>query len=152
MNESDRTRSMKAAVFTLGLLLASALAAQTPAASQNRNMPNGMKQYFFAFLVKGEKWDQTLAKEELNELMQKHLGYIRSQAAAGKYALAGPFLDNARIRGFLIVNAASADEVREIVSGDPMVKAGRMAVEIHPAMMAEVSCVLAEYNKKNNDK
>jgi hypothetical protein len=121
---------MKAAICTLGLLFAGVLAAQTPTAPENRNRPNGMKQYFFAFLVKGEKWDQTPPKEELNELMQKHLGYIRSQAVAGKYALAGPFLDNDRIRGFL---------------------SGRMAVEVHPAMMADVSCVLAEY-KKNNDK
>lgn len=144
---------IRTAFATLTLLLAAALGAQTPAPSrQNRNMPNGMKQYFFAFLVKGEKWDGARSKDELSELMSQHLAYIRSQASAGKYLLAGPFLDNDRIRGFLIVTAASADETRGIVSGDPMVKSGRMAVEIHPAMMADVSCVLAEYNKNNPNK
>ena len=106
-----------------------------------------MKQYFVGFLVQGENWAQTPPKQELDELMQKHLAYIRSQAAAGKYALAGPFLDNGRIRGILIINAASAEEARQIVSGDPMVQSGRMSPEIHPAMMADVSCVLTEYNK-----
>jgi uncharacterized protein YciI len=61
--------------------------------------------------------------------------------------LAGPFLDNDRIPGIAIINAASAEEARNIASADPTVQSGRMAVEIHPAMLADVSCVLAEYQK-----
>ncbi len=140
--------SMKAALLALVLLLAGALAAQTLSQpQQNPTLPKGMKQYFFGFLVKGEGWAQTPPKEELDRLMQQHLAYIRSQAEAGKYVLAGPFLDNDRIRGIVIINAASAEEARSIASGDPMVKSGRMAVEIHPAMLADVSCVLVEYRK-----
>ena len=139
---------MKSAVFAIALLVSGVVSAQTPSHSpQNPNIPKGMKQYFFGFLVKGEKWAQTPPKEELDQLMQKHLAYIRSQAEAGKYALAGPFLDNDRIRGFLIINAASAEEARQIVSGDPIVQSGRMDVEVHPAMMADVSCVLMQYEK-----
>lgn len=149
MNSKKSRRSVQAAIFMMGLLFAFTAAAQTPSATQENHAPNGMKKYFMAFLVKGEKWEQAPPKEELGELMQKHLAYIRSQAAAGKYALAGPFLDNERMRGFLIVNAGSADEAREIVSGDPMVKSGRMAVEIHPAMMGDIACVLKEYNQSN---
>lgn len=139
---------MKTILIGLLLFAAGALGAQTPtAADKNPSMPKGMKQYFFGFLVKGEKWNDTRTKDELAELMKQHLAYISSQAAAGKYKLAGPFLDNGQIRGFLIINAASADEAREIARGDPMVKAGRMAVEIHPAMFADVSCVLPELEK-----
>ncbi len=148
-NRKERPmNSMKAALWPLVLLLAGALAAQTLSQpQQNPNIPKGMKQYFFGFLVKGERWAQTPPKEELDQLMQQHLAYIRSQAEAGKYVLAGPFLDNDRIRGIAIINAASAEEARSIASGDPMVKSGRMAVEIHPAMLADVSCVLVEYRK-----
>lgn len=139
---------VKAIVFTLVLMISGALAAQAPSHPQgNPDIPKGMKPYFFGFLVKGEKWAQTPPKEDLEQLMQQHLAYIRSQAEAGKYALAGPFLDNDRIRGFLIINAESAEEAGSIVRGDPMVKSGRMAVEIHPAMLADVSCVLMEYQK-----
>ena len=139
--------AVKSAVFAIVLLVSTVVSAQTP--SHSPQIPKGMKQYFMGFLVKGEKWAQTPPKEELDQLMQKHLAYIRSQAEAGKYALAGPFLDNGRIRGFLIVNAASAEEATQIVSGDPMVQSGRMAVEIHPAMMADLSCVLTEYEKNS---
>jgi len=146
--DNRKERPMKVSLFAIVLLLSGALAAQTPTQpQQNPNIPKGMKQYFFGFLVKGEKWAQTLPKEELDRLMQQHLAYIRSQAEAGKYALAGPFLDNDRIRGIAIINAASAEEARNIASGDPMVQSGRMAVEIHPAMLADVSCVLIEYQK-----
>jgi uncharacterized protein YciI len=142
---------MQAALFTIVLLLSGALAAQTPSPpQQNPNIPKGMKQYFFCFLVKGEKWAQTPPKEELDQLMKDHLAYTRSQADAGKYALAGPFLDNDRIRGMAIINAASAEEARSTASADPMVKIGRMAVEIHPAMLADVSCVLVEYQKNSS--
>ncbi|MGI8960729.1 MAG: YciI family protein [Bryobacteraceae bacterium] len=130
------------------LLLLGALAPQTDSKPhQHLDIPKGMRHYFVGFLVPGEKWAQTPPKEELDQLMQKHLAYIRSQAEAGKYALAGPFLDNGRIRGILIINAASAEEATQIVSGDPMVRSGRMSSEIHPAMLADLSCVLMEYEK-----
>jgi uncharacterized protein YciI len=106
-----------------------------------------MKNYFVGFLVRGEKSTQTPPKEELDQLMQRHLAYIRSQTEAGKYALAGPFLDDGRIAGILIINAASAEEAKQIVSGDPMVRSGRLSPEIHPAMPADLSCVRMEYEK-----
>jgi uncharacterized protein YciI len=148
--DNRKDRSMKAALFAIVLLLSGALAAQTPSPpQQNPNIPKGMKQYFFGFLVKGERWAQTPPKEELDQLMEQHLAYIRSQAEASKYLLAGPFLDNDRIRGIVIINAVSAEEARSIASGDPVVKSGRMAVEIHPAMLADVSCVMTEYQKNS---
>ncbi len=106
-----------------------------------------MKQYFLGFLVKGENWSQTLPKEELDQLMHKHLAYIHSQVDAGAYKLVGPFLDDDRMRGFMIINAATAEDAKRIVSADPLVKAGRMSVEIHPAMLADISCVRMDFEK-----
>lgn len=95
MENQKGTGRARTAVLTCALLFAGVLRAQTPIPpQQNNNVPNGMKQYFMAFLVKGEKSEQPATKEERAELMQKHLGYIRTQAAAGKYELAGPFLDD----------------------------------------------------------
>jgi uncharacterized protein YciI len=139
---------IKRSVFGVMLLVAAAVTAQTPApAPPPSKVPKGLKQYFMGFLAKGEKWDQAPPKDELAQLMQQHLAYIKSQADAGNYKLAGPFLENARIRGFVIINAATADEAAAVINGDPMVKAGRMAAEIHPVMMADISCVLVEYEK-----
>jgi uncharacterized protein YciI len=135
---------IRTVLFAMAVLIAGVVVAQTP---QGPNIPKGLKQYFIGFLVQGEKWAQTPPKEELDRLMQQHLAYIRSQADAGKYKVAGPFLDNGRIRGFVVVEATSAEEAANIVNGDPIVKSGRMAGEIHPAMMADISCVLMEYEK-----
>lgn len=133
---------MKAAVFAVLLLIASGI---NTLAQDNPDIPKGMKPYFFGFLVKGEKWSQTPPKEELDQLMRKHLAYLHSQVDAGNYKLVGPFLDDDRIRGFMIVNAPTAEDALRIVSADPLVKAGRMAVEIHPAMFADISCVQMDY-------
>jgi len=110
---------MNATVLKLVLLFLGALAPQTESKPQQHlDIPNGMKHYFVGLLVRGETSAQNLPKEELDQLMQKHLAYIRSQAEAGKYALAGPFLDSGRIAGMLIINAASAEEAKQIVSGE----------------------------------
>ena len=147
---------MKAIFFAGLLMLSSVVVAHTPSqtppqtpptAPAGGNIPKGLKQYFIGFLVQGEKWAQTPPKQELAELMQQHLAYIRSEADAGEYKVAGPFLENGRIRGFVIIEAVSAEEAATIVNGDPMIKSGRMAAEIHPVMMADMSCVMAEYQK-----
>lgn len=140
---------MNAILFTLALLLLGADNAPKSAPPPTPNFPKGMRQYFMGFLVRGEKNGDPIAKDELNRLQQQHLAYIRAQADAGKYALAGPLLDNDRIRGILMINAGSAEDAKNIASGDPMVKSGRLAVEIHPFMVADLSCVFAEYQKMN---
>jgi Uncharacterized protein conserved in bacteria len=135
------------AVVTICLLLCSlAATAQTPATPQ-LDIPKGMKQYYIGFLVRGPNYTSNMPKEERDALLQKHLAYIRSQAEAGKYKLAGPFLDKGNIAGMLIIDTATEADAKEIVSHDPMVQSGRLAVEIHPAMLADLSCVLMEYQK-----
>jgi uncharacterized protein YciI len=139
---------MNATVLKIVLVLLGALAAQTESKAQQRfDIPKGMKSYFVGFLVRGDRSAQTLPTEELDQLMRKHLAYIRSQVEAGKYALAGPFLDSGRIAGILIINATSAEEAKQIVSSDPMVQSGRLSPEIHPAKLADLSCVRTEYEK-----
>ena len=138
---------MKKVIPVLVLLLAIVSAAQNSVPTTNLDIPKGMKQYFIGFLVKGEKYDPNMSKAEHESLLQQHLAYIRSQAEAGKYKLAGPFLDEGNISGILIIDAPSRDEAKQIVSKDPMVQAGRLAIELHPAMLADVSCILMEYQK-----
>ena len=113
------------------------------------DIPKGMKQYFIGFLVRGAKYKPDISEEEHQKLLQQHLAYIRSEAEAGKYKLAGPFLDEGNIAGILVIDVPTAEQAKQIVNGDPMVQAGRLAMEIHPAMMADLSCVLFEYDKKS---
>jgi hypothetical protein len=43
-----------------------------------------------------------------------------------------------KILGLIIVDAESADEARELVEGDPMVKSGKVIMKIAQAMYAEI--------------
>lgn len=138
---------MKPVCLGIVMLFSNLATAQPQSAPQKHEPPKGMKNYFLAFLVKGEKRDVRRAKEELEQLQRQHLAYIRSQADAGKYVLAGPLLDEDRIRGILVINAESAESAQAIANGDPAVKAGRLAVEIHPIMLGDLACVLTEYRK-----
>ncbi len=89
-----------------------------------------MKQYWMVFLKKGPIRDQdsvTAAK-----IQEGHMANIGRLAALGKILVAGPFGDDGDLRGIFIMDCKDEAEVRELCSTDPAVKAGRLAVEIHP--------------------
>jgi uncharacterized protein YndB with AHSA1/START domain/uncharacterized protein YciI len=92
-----------------------------------------MKQYFVAFLFAGPNRNQSAT--EVEKLQNEHLAYIRMNVERRNYALAGPFDDDGRIRGMIIVAANSAEAANGIVAQDPAVLAGRLAIEIHPAWL-----------------
>ena len=80
--------------------------------------------------------------------MQEHLAYIREQVEAGKFVVVGPALDQGRIAGMAIINAASIEEARKIAEGDKMVQSGRLVAEIHPVMLVDLSGLRIEYPTK----
>ena len=122
-------------------------AAQQAAAPPKLDIPKNMKAYFVATLVAASE-PKTLPKEEAGGLTYQHLAYIRSQVEAGKYLVVGPFTDNGKIRGMAIVSAASMDEARRILEADPMVTSGQMTIEIHPAVLPDLSGVKTDYPAK----
>jgi uncharacterized protein YciI len=124
-------------VLTLVAVLCLPMLAQTP--QENPNIPKDMRPYFVVFLVKGSNRDQPAAEAE--RIQNEHLAYIRKQYEAGKYLLSGPFMEDENIRGIIIVKAKSAAEARELVGADPAVRAGRLNVELHPAIFADLSCL-----------
>jgi uncharacterized protein YciI len=137
---------IKTALFTLLLLLAGAAIAQTPGEfPQGGNIPKNMKPYFLCVLEKGEKW---MPVQFADPAMQEHLAYIREQVEAGKFVVVGPALDEGRIRGMAIINAASIEEAKRIVNGDKMVQSGHLVAEIHPVMLADLSALHTEYPPK----
>jgi uncharacterized protein YciI len=114
--------------------------AASKAASAAQDIPPGMKQYFVALLLSGPNRNQS--PEESDKLTAGHRAYIHQQGTAGKYVLAGPFTDDGRIRGIIVVAVASAQEASDIVGHDPAVLAGRLAVEIHPALLPSLEGVV----------
>jgi hypothetical protein len=55
--------------------------------------------------------------------------------------LNGPSGGQSDIRGFSVYNVATIEQAREFAENDPMVKAGRLKVEVHPWWLAKGSGV-----------
>ncbi len=135
-------------VVVFALLACGAVAGHAPQPpAEQPDVPVNRRPYFLAFWVKGEKAAETQTAEERSALFRQHLAFIRAQIESGKFVLAGPLMDDGQMRGIAIIRAASAADAREIASGDPMVKTGRLGIEVHPAMLPDLSCVRVEYKK-----
>ena len=54
-----------------------------------------------------------------------------------KLLVAGPFGDNGDLRGIFVFRVGSSEEAQSLCATDPMVKAGRLVVELHPWRIPE---------------
>jgi uncharacterized protein len=90
----------------------------------------GMKHYVIAFLKRGPNRDQDSATAA--QLQRAHLDNIFRLVGERKLVLAGPFTDNSEIRGIYVFDVSSVEEAAELTSSDPAIKAGRLAMELHP--------------------
>ena len=89
-----------------------------------------MQQYFIAFLKSGPNRSQT--KEVVDSLQTLHLAHLSKMYALGYADISGPFGDNGEIRGITVYNVPTLKMADSLANMDPMVKAGRLIVEIHP--------------------
>jgi len=89
-----------------------------------------MQQYFIAFLKSGPNRSQT--KKEADSLQVLHLAHLSKMYKLGFADISGPFGDNGDIRGITIYNAPTLQLADSLANSDPMVKAGRLVIEIHP--------------------
>lgn len=89
-----------------------------------------MQQYFIAFLKKGPTRSQT--KEETDSLQKLHLAHLGRMYEEGYADISGPFGDDGDIRGITIYNVPTQKIADSLANMDPMVKSGRLTIEIHP--------------------
>jgi len=99
-----------------------------------KDIPRDIEPYFIGFLLKGERWNDTQGAEAA-DLMPRHLAFIRKQVETGRYLLAGPITDDGPVVGILVIAASTPAEALAIVGADPGVLAGRLKVEVHPALL-----------------
>lgn len=90
----------------------------------------GMKVYVMAFLKRGP--DRSQDSVEAARLQAAHMANIRRLAEEGSLVLAGPFMDDGDLRGIYVFNVSTVEEARALTATDPAVKAGRLAMELHP--------------------
>ncbi|AUP81623.1 YciI family protein [Flavivirga eckloniae] len=89
-----------------------------------------MQQYFVAFLKTGPIRGQN--EEEAALLQQEHLAHLSKMYELGYADISGPFGDEGDIRGITIYNVPTLKMADSLANSDPMVKAGRLEIEIHP--------------------
>ena len=91
---------------------------------------------YFAFLTRGPAWTP-VSTPETEELQRQHLANIRRLANMKKLVWAGPFGDNGTLRGIFVFKVDSLDEAKNLAATDPAVKAGRLALDIHPLLVPD---------------
>jgi|TARA_R110000744_G_scaffold156368_2_gene271976 uncharacterized protein YciI len=89
-----------------------------------------MQQYFIAFLKSGPNRSQS--KAETDSLQTLHLAHLGRMYEEGYADISGPFGDNGDIRGITIYNVPTQEIADSLANMDPMVKTGRLTIEIHP--------------------
>lgn len=89
-----------------------------------------MQQYFIAFLKRGPNRSQN--KEEADSLQALHMAHLGKMYDEGYADISGPFGDDGDIRGITIYNTPTLEIADSLANSDPMVKAGRLEIEIHP--------------------
>ena len=97
------------------------------------NSPLKLNPVYFAFLKRGPNRKEGDDKNpEIQELQKAHIANIQRLAAMKKLLVAGPFGDNGDLRGIFVFRVGSLEEAQSLCATDPMVKAGRLVVELHP--------------------
>ena len=89
-----------------------------------------MQQYFIAFLKSGPNRSQS--EEEAAQLQEAHQAHLGKMYELGYADLSGPFGDDGDIRGITIYNTPTLEIADSLANADPMVKAGRLVIEMHP--------------------
>ncbi len=89
-----------------------------------------LQQYFIAFLKSGP--NRTQSKSEADSLQALHLAHLSRMYEEGFADISGPFGDDGEIRGITVYNTPTREMADSLANMDPMVKAGRLVIEIHP--------------------
>jgi uncharacterized protein YciI len=105
---------------------------------KKRNLPLKMNTLYFAFLKKGpNRKEGDGDTPQVQELQKAHMANINRLAETKKLIAAGPFGDDGNLRGIFVFRVNSLEEAQALCDTDPMIKVGRLAVELHPWQVPE---------------
>jgi uncharacterized protein YciI len=105
---------------------------------KNANSPLKLSTVYLAFLKRGPNRKEGDGETpEIKELQKAHIANIERLAGMKKIIAAGPFGDDGALRGIFVFRVASMQEAQELSATDPMIKIGRLAVELHPWQVPE---------------
>jgi uncharacterized protein YciI len=91
---------------------------------ENPDAKDVMASHAFCLVRRGPAWSEGTDRYDGD-------GLIENLRRAGALAAAGPVEEDPDLLGIVIFKAASVEDARRSVAGDPSVKSGRIAVEFH---------------------
>jgi uncharacterized protein len=108
------------------------LIALVPLASARADGPVPNMEKYYVVLLERAPNAPKLEEAALEALQAQHIAHLRAMYEAGKMLIAGPFDEqrDPRMRGMCLYRVATGDEARALAEQDPMVKAGRLQVEV----------------------
>jgi len=119
---------LRAAALVAGLLLISSIGSASRCYDATAQEPKyEMGTFYMCLLIRPPNFS---AANLSQDLVKEHFKHIQGLLASGKGVIAGPFADNTRVAGVLVLNASSAEEARSIEAADPFVKTGGLSVEV----------------------
>lgn len=89
-----------------------------------------MQEYYMAFLNRGPNRNQS--KSEADSLQSLHMDHLGRMYKEGFADISGPFGDDQDTRGITIYNVPTIRMADSLANLDPMVKSGRLVIEIRP--------------------
>ena len=120
-----------ASALVLSLVLAPSFARLAWCEEPKHDAPANMTVVYMVLLKRGPSRSPQQTPET-QKVQEAHMANIRAMWEAKKLIIAGPFGDDSDLRGVFIFQVASLEEAKALAASDPAVKAGRLAVEIHP--------------------
>ena len=102
----------------------------------NPQAKDEMVTYQMALLSRGPKWAPDAAGDA-KRMAREREAFLKQLKASGKLAAAGPFTGGGDLREMLVLQVASPEEAKALVGNDPLVKAGRLSLEVHPWWVAK---------------
>jgi len=95
--------------------------------------PLKLNTVYLAFLNRGPNRKEGDGETpEVQELQKAHIANIERLAKLGKIVVAGAFGDDGNLRGIFVFRVGSLQEAQDLCATDPMIKIGRLTVELHP--------------------
>lgn len=96
-----------------------------------------MQQYFLVLLKAGPIRNQD--STETANLQKQHLAHLERMGKEGYASLIGPLEGHDEIMGIAVYNTPKIQQADSLANLDPMVKAGRLKVEVYPWWAAKGS-------------
>jgi len=89
------------------------------------------KSTFLILLVRPDN-APTYSAERSKEIQDGHMAHLTKLYNAGTAKVAGPFMEDQRIRGIVLIEAKNMELAKMAPMADPAVMAGRLAAEVYP--------------------